>query len=265
MRRQIGGTWFNTDNSSQLWIETYTYEATTPAAVAFTDIVLISDPDGSPAIIDNPTYTVSDSTPVYIGLELNREVSAVLNPEAAFAGLTVGTRTEYAYYYRRQTISSRLFLVMKWTPAAEPGDRAADISFVDVNAFNCNNAEFLDSSNNDLCDAKTLSRADLGGTGSVDIAVPKNLSTGTAWWIADWANEFPMPLVDGDHFIITAPDTIMAGKNNMTFDLVGSGPFDITLMGDNCTIYKRPWQTVNLTDNGTGNQTITLKPKRRIK
>ena len=140
--------------------------------VEFTDIVIITDPDGTPAVTENPTATWVDNTTRYIGFKLSRDVAAVLNPEAPYVPLTVGARTEYAYFYNIIDIGGTPYMVMEYTPVAIPGDFQADLSFAGVDGFDCHSATFLDSDSNNLCDNKTLPRIDLGGTGAITIAVP---------------------------------------------------------------------------------------------
>jgi hypothetical protein len=252
----------SSDDIDLIFSDQYGYEN---AAVGVDDIVMIVDPDGTPSILDNPSVTITDSTRRYIGLELNREVNPTLNPEEAFLTITgPDSRVEYAYFHRYLETSSRYFMVFRYDPPAVAGDRTTDLSFPSVNALDCNSAVFEDSDANDLCDNKALPRTDIGGTGSVDIAIPKNPTINeSAWWVADWDADPPATIVAYDTFYLTGADTISASADNLVFNLFASGTYNITLNGDNCTIYKRPWQTVNVTDNGTGNVVITLKPRRK--
>jgi hypothetical protein len=187
----ISGEAWDSTAMGQFFAGTYGGEATD---VTFIGVAMITDPDGTPSIIENPTISISDSTRRYIGLEINRPVVVTLNPEDARVAIeTDDSRIEYANFYSYQVISSRYFVIMAFDPLANRGDRALDIGFESVNAFDCRDATFMDSDDNDLCDLKTLTRTDLGGTGSVDIMVPGVIYT------SDPENEL---FVEGDTVVI---------------------------------------------------------------
>jgi hypothetical protein len=243
----ISGEAWDSDTMGEFFAGTYGGDAT---AVAYSNVVFITDPDGTPAIVENPNISISDNTRRYIGLEVNREVAVVMNPESAYAMLTVGTRTEYAYYYRRLTVDDRYFVVLSWDPIALPGDRYADIGFVDVNAFDCNGSTFFDSDDNDLCDAKTLPRSDFGGTGSVDVMVPGVILT---------SDPTAETLIDGDTVILTSA---FAGNwapvvnlRRIVWRAKHTGNFDGSDM-TGCDLY-------NL-QNVSGTKTVGAGNKRRV-
>lgn len=147
------------------------------STIAFTDVVLITTPDGTPGIIENPTATWSDSTVQFIGLELNKILTQTANPTVARVKLLTGiTATDFTwiYFYRILSIDDsgtlRHFIVFKYTPVV--GDRSTDLSFDAVSdALDCNSATLI-SDGDDLCDEANddLSREDIGGTGEITLA-----------------------------------------------------------------------------------------------
>ena len=228
------------------------------STIAFSDIAIITDPDGTPSVTHNPTASWSDATVRYIGLEVNKILVHTANPTPARVKLLTGPATAdftWIYFYKFLSIdiagTLHHYIVFKYTPVI--GDRSTDLSFDAVSdALDCNSATLI-SDGDDLCDEANddLSRADIGGTGAIILAFPyptgspKEFSSTSTLADAQIAGFYGVP---GDYLGVTNANAI--GAANMSAS-DGTDGHPITLDGGgfedhNSKTYGDYWTTTRI-------------------
>lgn len=191
------------------------------SAPSVDDIVLINDIDGTPSITENPTASWTGSTDRYIGLKLSEQITNLDVPGNSRLKLMTGPLTidyTWVYFNRQVQIGASWYLVYIFDPPQDNyGDRSVDLRFENIEALDCNGASLSNGYYN-LCDDDNddLPRADIGGTGTITLAVPYPTDTPKE---LDATNTLEQWLLDGGYLF---------SDDNVAFTANATDPFDIS-------------------------------------
>lgn len=186
------------------------------ASPSITDVVLINDIDGTPSVTENPTQTWSTAGETkWIGLKLSEELKIVNNPNAAYVPVLCGpiaTDTVNIYVDRQIQIDGDWYLALPFTVLA--GYASSDLGFSGIDQFVVNTATLQDGDENNL--DMTLTRADIGGTGTITVACP---STTAAPTLISSSRKFSdmLQVADGFYkYTEAVTDNVEITANNVT-------------------------------------------------